>query len=228
MIAYSINDISYNPNESVKETRKLPLNLPDGVFVIGLIGGIGSGKSTVAAEFGRLGAGVLDADLAARKALDDPAIGREIEQKWGERVKDLNGRLDRRKVAAVVFGSHPTAAQERQFLEGLIHPKVAQILEEWAKELVGSGRRVLVEVGWHEKCNLRVFVDTPQVERWSRLSRRGWSWSEFLRREAAQSPLDAKRALADIVICNTGSKEELAGLVRVVWEKWVEPWLRFH
>jgi len=218
-----------------RPASKVPICLPDGVFVIGLLGGIGSGKSTVAAEFGKLGAGTLDADLAARKALEDPAIRQEIEQKWGDRVKNQVGRLDRRKLAQIVFAPDPAAAKDRKFLEELVHPKVAQILEAWAKELVSSGKKVLVldvpllaEVGWHENCHLLIFIDTPQPQRWSRLRERGWSWAEFLQREAAQLSLEKKRALAHAVLVNTGSKEDLPREVRGIWQRWVEPWLRFH
>ena len=227
--------LGHPPGDLSRPARKVPICLPDGVFIIGLLGGIGSGKSTVAAELGKLGAGILDADLAARKALEDPAIRQKIEQKWGEYVKNQLGHLDRRKLAQIVFGPGPAAAQDRKFLEDLVHPKVAQILEEWAKEQVSSGKKVLVldvpllaEVGWHENCDVLIFVDAPQPQRWSRLRERGWSWREFVEREAAQLSPERKRALAHAVLVNTGSKEDLARQVGGIWQRWVEPWLRFH
>ncbi len=235
MSSCSGQGLGLHPPDWSHPARKVPIRLPDGVFVIGLLGGIGSGKSTVAAELEKLGAGILDADLAARKALDEPAIREKIEQKWGDRVKNQVGHLDRRKLAQIVFAPGSAAAQDRRFLEDLVHPKVAKLLEEHARELVSSGKRVLVldvpllaEVGWHENCHLLVFVDAPQPQRWSRLGERGWSWTEFLEREAAQLSLERKRALAHAVLVNTGSKEDLARQVGGIWQRWVEPWLRFH
>lgn len=204
---------------------RIPLHLPPGVVYVGLLGGIGSGKSSVAREFAKRGAAVIDADRIAREVLEDPDIRRAIEQRWGLRVLDKEGKPDRRAIASIVFGLGPTAAEERRFLERLLHPRVAARIEQEARRLAEAGCRVVVldvpllaEVGWVECCQLLVLVDTPAEVCWQRLRDRGWTWSEFVRRQCCQWPVERKKQLADAVIDNSGPPERLSAQVAQIWQ----------
>ncbi len=204
---------------------RVPLNLPEGVFYIGLIGGIGAGKSTVAREFAKLGAGVVEADRITHQLLDQPEIRCQLEQRWGTCIVDKEGRVDRRAVAAIVFGTEASAPAERQYLESLLHPRVAKEIEQEIRRLVSEGCRVivldiplLVELGWADRCQLLVFVDAPATMCWQRLQARRWTWSEFLRRQLCQIPLEKKRKLAQVVIDNSGQMEKLCSQVAQIWQ----------
>lgn len=191
--------------------------------VIGLVGGVASGKSTVAREFARLGAVVLDADEAAHRALDDPDVKNTLAQRWGDDILLANGKVDRQAVARKVFGDGPTET-ERQFLESLVHPRVRRDLQERMRELDRTGTPavvldvpLLVEVGWEDMCDVVFFVDVPRGERLRRAKIRGWSEEDLARREAAQADLEHKRRAADRVIRNAGSLDDLRREVDGAW-----------
>jgi dephospho-CoA kinase len=191
--------------------------------VIGIVGGVASGKSTVAREFARQGAVVLDADEAAHRALQEADVKTALVKRWGEGILSADGRVDRSAVAANVFG-HDTAAVERRFLEGLIHPRVRQDLEGQMQRLAGKGVAavvldipLLVEVGWEDMCDVVYFVNAPHRERVRRAQERGWSEDELIRREAAQASMNQKRQAADRVIANDGSLEDLRQQVAAAW-----------
>jgi dephospho-CoA kinase len=215
--------------------EEVPIPLPKEAYVIGLLGGIGSGKSRVAWELERLGAGVLDADKASHRVLESPEVRKAIEQKWGQRVLDPKGYVSRQAVAEVVFRDDPAAEEERRFLERLIHPEVSKLLATEAERLVASGKSALVldapllaEVGWHKSCHLLVFVEASEETRFGRLQARGWTWEEFRRRQGAQWPVTVKRRLAHEVISNESSPEELAAQVAQLWHRRIAPNLGFH
>ena len=155
---------------------------PPPLIVIGLTGGIASGKSYVAGRLAERGAVVLDADRHAQAALDEPRIRDAIVARWGEEVLDGAGRLDRQALASRVFGDAVETEANRRFLEGLVHPFVrARLREELsAAREAGAPAAVLdvpllLEVGWAEECDAVIFVDTPTVQRAARAAERGWS-----------------------------------------------------
>lgn len=180
--------------------------------VIGLAGGIGAGKSAVARMLAELGCLVSDADAAARAALRDPAIRKQLVQWWGEAILDSRGEVDRGKVAAIVFKD----PRERTRLEGLTHPWIHQRRRD---EFASAGPEVkafvidaplLFETNLDEECDAVIFVDAPEKLRRERVGRdRGWDAAELARRESAQLALDEKRRRADYVISNDG---DLGGL----------------
>ncbi len=196
---------------------------PERPMLIGLVGGIGSGKSAVAAEFGRLGALVIDSDKEARAALDTPPVREELVKWWGTQILTPEGRIDRSKVASIVFGD----PAERARLEGLVHPLVkstrARIVERAASEgkrLVVMDAPLLFEAGVDRECDAVVFVEAPEPLRLARVqASRGWDAAELARREKAQLPLEAKRERADDVVVNDASREVLAGRVRDLLER---------
>jgi len=196
---------------------------------IGILGGVASGKSLVARQFAEMGAGMLDADRAAHHVLDDPEVRVALRQRWGQSVFCRNGQVDREKVAEIVFAPSPEGTIARQFLEGLTHPRIAQRLAADRKELEARKYRaavldapLLLEAGWDKLCNSLVFVDALRELRITRAAARGWTEQDVARREAAQMPLEAKRARADVIIDNSGTPQQTRAQVEHFWVLLVE------
>lgn len=182
--------------------------------VIGLTGGIGAGKSTVAGVLESLGCVVSRSDDDARAALRDPAIRAELVAWWGDDILDPHGAVDRARVAAIVF-SDP---DERRRLEGLTHPWI----ERRRRELFDAApddcpalvidAPLLLEVGLDRACDAVIFVDASRATRLERVrATRGWDEAELDRRALSQLPLDVKRKRADHVIQNDGDADGPTG-----------------
>jgi dephospho-CoA kinase len=182
--------------------------------VIGLIGGIGSGKSRAAAAFVRHGAYLVSGDKAGHEALRQPDIRSRIVQRWGAQVLDDDGEINRRRLGALVFAE---AAQLRK-LEALVFP----FIERRLREEIELARRdpkvrfilldaaVLLEAGWMPMCDRIVYVHAPREVRLRRLAgQRGWSPEEVSAREQVQLPLTDKVTRADHALDNSGSLESL-------------------
>jgi dephospho-CoA kinase len=191
------------------------------VPVIGIVGGIGSGKSEVARAFERLGCVVADSDALAREILTRAAVRDELVRWWGGGVLDAEGNVDRGAVARIVFGD--PAARKR--LEGLVHPKIHAARAELVARVRAAGTAaaividapLLYEAGVDAECDAVVFVDAPWDVRLDRVARtRGWDAAELARREAAQMSLDEKRARSGFVVQNTGSRADVEESARGV------------
>jgi len=188
--------------------------------VIGLSGGIGSGKSTVARAFAAENCLVIDADADARAALMLPHVRDQIVQWWGPAVLSSEGSIDRSKVASIVF-SNPV---ERKRLEELVHPIVKADRRKVVARAGAEGRigavidaPLLFEVGSDAECDTLVFVDAPRSVRLARVAEsRGWTEAELDRREAVQLPIEEKRRRSNHVIVNDGSPKDLVPFVRAV------------
>lgn len=193
---------------------------------VGLTGGIGSGKSTVAARLGVLGAVVVDADAVAREVVAPGTPGlAEIGARFGPDVIAADGSLDRAGLAAVVFDD----AQARRDLEAITHPRIrARSAELMASAPPGSvvvhDIPLLVEMGLAPDYDLVVVVDVPAAERVRRLVElRGMSEEAARARVAAQAT-DAQRAkVADVLLDNSGTLAELHRAVDHLWEQWLRP-----
>lgn len=185
----------------------------EGVTVIGIVGGIGAGKSEVARAMAAQGAVVIDSDAEARAALERPEVKARLVEWWGPGVLNAEGAVDRAAVAKVVF-ERPA---ERERLEGLVHPLVKSRRAELIDRARAAGATVavidaplLLEAGVDAECDFLVFVDAPREVRLARVREsRGWSEEELARRERAQWPLERKRAAADEVIVNDGARAAL-------------------
>lgn len=194
--------------------------------VIGIAGGIGSGKSAVAAAFQRLGCVVIDSDKEAKAALDRADVRLKLAEWWGPGVLLDSGGINRKAVADVVFAN----PAERRRLEELIHPLIRARrgdLKERAKAAGAAGVIVdaplLFEAGVDAECDLVVFVDAPREQRLARVrSTRGWEGGELDRREASQMALDEKRARSSLVVMNDGTQAELEGRVAAAWAEILE------
>ena len=178
------------------------------MLLVGLTGGIGSGKSTVARMLEKRGAVVFDADVLARQAVapGTPGFDRVVER-FGPNVLAPGGDLDREALASIVFAD-PAA---RRDLEAIVHPEVRRMFAEGCEEYEGTGRVVVFSV---PLLVVSTSVET-QVERLMR--ERGLSEAAIRARIAAQLPLEAKAEVADVIIDNEGTTEELEGQVDRVW-----------
>jgi dephospho-CoA kinase len=192
--------------------------------IIGIIGGVASGKSAVSQQFAALGAGVLDADRAGHEALRLPRVETAARQRWGEAVFGPDGKIDRTRLAQIVFAPGEKAEQERKYLEQVTHPIIADLLRRQAETFAAEGRQVavldaalLIEAGWNKLCEKIVFIDAPKAVRLARALQRGWSEADFAARERAQESVDQKRTTADAVIDNSGSPEEMKEEVKRIW-----------
>lgn len=194
------------------------------MHVIGVLGGVASGKSTVARQLAGLGAGLLDADRAGHEVLRLPQIEAAAGRRWGREVFGPDGHVDRRKLARIVFAASPDGPRQREYLEQLTHPEIGRLLEQQAEALANSGTTavvldapLLLESGWDKLCSRLVFVDAPRAVRLLRAKTRGWSEEDFAAREGAQESLNNKRARADLVVDNSGSPEQILAQLERFW-----------
>ncbi|MEZ6196500.1 MAG: dephospho-CoA kinase [Planctomycetota bacterium] len=187
--------------------------------VIGITGGIGSGKSTVCGLLSEEGALVLDADAASREVVEEPEVRAALVRRFGEAIFDGDGRLDRAALADLVFG--PDASDARRDLEAIIHPAVRARIDgdlararDEGRPLVVLDVPLLMRSPYREECDLLVFVRSARETRNRRTARRGWTPDELERRERAQTPLAEKERAADRVLDNDGDLAELRAAVR--------------
>lgn len=192
--------------------------------IIGLIGGIASGKSAVASEFAALGAVVLDADAAAHELINSPSVQQILVERWGESVVNPAGETDRGAVARRVFRDDLADRTELRFLEETLHPRIRARFEvELAQEQAAGTSAVvidaplLLEAGWENLCDYLVFVDSSRQDRLDRAKRRNWTESEFAKREACQMSIAEKRERSTHILDNSGTLASLRDQVRACW-----------
>lgn len=195
------------------------------MILIGILGGVASGKSEVSRRLGSLGAAVLDADRLGHAVLREAEVKRAVRRRWGETVLDAVGEIDRRKVAEIVFAAAPESKAELTFLEELTHPRIGQRLQEQLADLNSAGvlaavldAPVMLKAGWDRMCQRIVFVDAPRDVRLARARQRGWMEADFAAREAAQEPLEMKRCRADVTIDNSLNRQHLFAQVDRFWQ----------
>jgi len=188
--------------------------------IIGLVGGIGSGKSFVARMFADEGCMVIDSDAAVGEAYQRPEVREKLREWWGGDVLLPNGQVNRKEIARRVFHDE----RERRRLEGLIHPIVADLRDEQMREGADNpsvkayvwDTPLLLETGLGGQCDAIVYVDTPEEQRLDRVRQaRGWDEAELRRREKLQMPLDKKLDMANDIVRNTaGADDEVRNQVR--------------
>lgn len=187
---------------------------------VALTGGIGSGKSTVAALFRAKGARVIDADALVHRLLSrDRNVRAAIRRKFGEAVFGPRGAIDRAALAAGIFRN----PRKRRTLERIVHPAVRK---EIRRRMDRPGARVTVveipllfESGWKQEFDAVVVVSASVPKRLQRLAARGVSGAEARRRMRAQLPLAMKARLADYVINNDGTKNQTRKQCDEVWKR---------
>ncbi|WP_142025843.1 dephospho-CoA kinase [Blastococcus colisei] len=192
---------------------------------IGLTGGIGSGKSTVSALLAARGAVIVDADRIAREVLEPGTPGlAAVAEAFGDDVLAADGALDRTALAAVVF----TDADARKRLDGIVHP----LVRARATELAGAAPPdavvvhdvpLLVETGQAPSYDLVLVVEADPAVRVARLVQRGLTAEDARARMAAQASDEERQAVADVVLDNSGTREQLEEQVDRFWADHVPP-----
>jgi dephospho-CoA kinase len=194
------------------------------MLVVGLTGGIGSGKSTVAELFARLGALVVDADQLARMAIERGTDGfAEVLLRFGDDII-LNGDIDRKKLAEIVFSDE----NARKELEAIIHPRVQALFAEAVADLSHEDILIyeiplLVETGAAEKFDFIITVEAEIELRKERLLKKGLYISQIEKRIASQATETARAAVADAIIRNDGDEDSLLRQVENLWESVLVP-----
>ena len=191
------------------------------MLLVGLTGGIGSGKSTVARLLEKRGAVVFDADLLAREAVEPGTPGHAaVIERFGADVLAPGGELDREALASIVFAD-PSA---RRDLEEIVHPEVRRLFAEGSEayrdtdSVVVFSAPLLVETGMHTAFEVLVVVSATVATQIERLMRqRGMSEPSIRARIDAQAPLEDKAAAADFLVDNEGSLDELESQVEQLW-----------
>jgi dephospho-CoA kinase len=191
------------------------------MLLVGLTGGIGSGKSTVARLLGERGAVVFDADLLAREAVEPGTPGHAaVIERFGADVLAPGGALDREALASIVFAD-PSA---RRDLEQIVHPEVRRLFAEGSEAYRDTDRVVvfsaplLVESGMYTAFEILVVVSATVATQIERLMRqRGMSEASIRARIDAQAPLEDKAAVADFLVDNEGTLDELESQVERLW-----------
>jgi dephospho-CoA kinase len=192
------------------------------VRLVGLTGGIGSGKSTVSEMFRALGATLIDADQVARDVVQPGAPALEEVARRFPGTVDAEGRLDRAALGARIFSD----AAERAALNAILHPRIQAEVQRRTAALAAAGvesvlydAALLIENGLHHGMDTVVVVWVPEeLQRARLMARDGLSPAEAQARIAAQAPLDAKRAVATWVVDNQGSREQTRAQVVEIWK----------
>src|SRR5579859_5881248 len=190
---------------------------------VGLTGGIGSGKSAVSQRLAALGAVVLDADKAARAVVEPGTEGlARIVETFGPGVLAADGSLDRAKLAEIVFADEAALGK----LNAIVHPLVGAHIATAEQAAVASGGPgavivhdvpLLAEAGRGGQFDLVIVVDVPPELQLARLAGRGMPQDQARARMAAQATRDKRLAIADVVIDNSGTLEDLDRRVAEVW-----------
>lgn len=184
--------------------------------IVGIVGGIGSGKTAVAnwvADHARVT--VLNADKLGHEALEADTVKQALSHRFGDCILNAKGEIERAALAREVFGDDPVHVAARHDLEKIVHPeigrRIAAGIEAAAakeQEAVLLDAAVLLETGWRSKCDLVVFVETPEAIRLTRVKEnRGWTEEELRRRESSQWSLAEKRRESDLIVVNDADLE---------------------
>lgn len=183
-------------------------------LVVGILGGIGSGKSAVSRGLSNhFKTYLIDADRVGHDVLGIPIVKDGIRRDFGDSIFD-GAEICRKSLARQVFGSEIHHQQALIKLEKIVHPKIrrqvekqlAEVSEE--TEVVVLDAAVMLEACWNDLCDTIVFVDTPFETRLQRVEEnRGWTADELKRREASQVSLDDKQDVSEFVVDNSGSLE---------------------
>jgi dephospho-CoA kinase len=190
--------------------------------IIGILGGIASGKSTVAAEFAKLGCKVIDADKIAKELLDEPHIKEKIVSVFGSSIVAPAGGINREKLAAIVFADADRLATLNSIVHPVVLARAQQLIEQYERQervrAIVLDMALLVEVGWAERCDRLVFVDCKPQLRAVRAKKTGiFDENQLRMRENFQISLDRKAGLADNTVDNNSGLSELARQVAEIF-----------
>lgn len=191
---------------------------------IGLTGGIASGKSTASSILRGWGACIIDADAIAHGLMEPGGPLYEAYcAHFGTGVILPDGQLDRRRIGRIAFAD----PAEKRWLDETAHPVIRRAIEQELERAEAAGKSAVIldipllfETGWQAHVDETWLIDIPESLQLMRLqSRNGYSREEAKHRIAAQMPLSEKRRLADVIIDNSGTEQELMERLRALWQK---------
>jgi dephospho-CoA kinase len=195
------------------------------VPIVGIVGGIGSGKSALADELVKLGGHLITADKLGHEALRQVDIREKVIERWGRELLDATGEIQRRALGRIVFAD----AAELRELEAMVFPFIGKRIHEeiaranqdsWARFVILDAA-IMMEAGWDKNCSRVIFVDTPKEIRLERLRRqRRWTAEELDSRENAQMAVEEKRRRADAIIDNSGGPEKARSQLQTLLRAW--------
>lgn len=190
--------------------------------IIGILGGICSGKTTVAAEFGKLGCGVVDADKITHEILERDEVKKRIVSAFGEEILTPARNIDHKKLAEVVFSSGRKLSKLNSIVHPLVLSRAEELIERYNLEAkvkaIVLDIPLLVEVGWHKRCQKLIFVDCKRHLRVDRAKKTGgFDENQLKIRENFQFSIDKKAAIVDNTIDNNSGFSALAGQVAEIF-----------
>lgn len=191
------------------------------MIIVGLTGNYGSGKSTVAAMFGELGAKVIDTDAIVRRLLEQPEIVEEIKESFGE-DSVVDGKVDKKMLAEWVFRD----SHARITLENILHPMVFREVEKEAADVSSGADHVMIveatvifERGYQARFDRIITVYAPEETAMERLNKKGISEEEVAKRLKTQLPVEIKMRGSDFVIDNANGMERTKEQVRTIYQE---------
>lgn len=203
-------------------------------IVVGIVGGIASGKSQVTKMFQEMGAAIVNADAVAHEVLREAEVIQLLVKSFGTEIlqqthsPDAQPEIDRAKMAVLVFGNGTVQIANRKQLESIVHPRIRQRCQSQLDQLKADKQLeyivldvpLLIESGWLPACNKVIFVETPDALRESFALERGWTKEQWQQRESAQLELRQKKQHATDVLVNDGSLTELRERLLDVLRSW--------
>lgn len=185
--------------------------------LVGILGGIASGKSTVAREFARLGCKVIEADKIVHELLDKKTVIRQVTAAFGKSISDSKGKISRRKLAQLVFADPDKLAMLNQIIHPMVLKRTELLIDRYNHQdrvrAIILDMPLLVEVGWAKRCDRLIFVNCRPKTRAQRAKKLGFDKKQIKIRENFQISLDNKAGMADNTIENNS---DFSALVRQV------------
>lgn len=188
------------------------------MFIVGVTGGIGSGKTAVTDIFSKLDIDIVDADLASRKAVlkGSPSL-KKIKEKFGEDILLEDGNLNRARLRKIIFED----SSEKDWLENLLHPQILEIIKSELKESKSSYKvlvsPLLFETGQFQLCHRTLLIDVSEEEQIIRTTKRDKVTSDQVKKIInSQMSREDKIKIADDVVTNEGSLNDLEEKIRAL------------
>lgn len=200
------------------------------VPLIGILGGIGSGKSSLIREIKDFDLTILDADIVGHEVLNSPPIASQLAKTFGNDILE-GDNINRQKLGSLVFGNHSNQKRNLEALNAIVHPEIRRRLHRQIADAKQSSDAVildaslLLEGGWDEHCDFLIFVDTDLETRQQRVQRnRGWKSDELPKRERNQIAVATKRDRADFVVDNSGRLQASVQQMREILQQILTEW----
>ena len=190
--------------------------------IIGILGGIGSGKSTVAELFAQLGCVVIDADKIAHQALEEPVIKQKTVDFFGQKILDSSGQIDRKTLADIAFGNKEKLSKLNSIIHPLVLHRCETLIETYNSQAevkaIVLDMPLLLEAGWQNRCNKLIFVDCKDELRADRAKKIGiFNKNQLKIRENFQISLDNKAKVSDNTVDNNSDLSALAEQVTEIF-----------